>query len=760
MKKIISLSLVLVMLFALLVACDNGQLATPKNVSISDTGLITWDTVNGATSYVVVVNDQTYTVKTNSYQVTRLDVDFKFAVYAKAEDYATSHAATGFYDSKRNPNLENVVVSVTGASEVRSGHSVSLKATVTGTENTAVWWEIVEGGEYITLDESTGVVTAKSGLTSDATCVVGARSLEDEEIIGIRALTVVGRPALTQGMLNEIAAEAKLEFSGYVNIDLYEYGITNDFYMSSTTTVKTATDGEYWYAEYTDGNSGTIQRIYYKNDNGIASQVGVNFNNEEEYFPMLNARGEEVTWRNAGLYNNFTGLYVSDFYFEEENWRWVYNGSDLTLKDRVTACANPYDFTPIDLALIIEDGSIIGISSKAKSDLSIVQGYRAEQTLIVALNYGDTVEVPKIGRFEHYDWHDDLTTAIENMQALTNYTVDYTESSTSYYTGYSYSGFVETITDDMCYFNPFVIQQDVNQNYIRVPGGTPYGYKQMRDDLYNAFYIDSSTGNFRASRAYAGSIQQAKPSFNFAAEIFTAYSDDPEAGTRTYFVNENMCPVASTFYYGVGNDIQLYGIYATMGYLNSTPFTPYVTVKDGYIIDSGFYFYLGEIYGIVMIEYSDFGTAEMPEGVTVDFSTREVPTAWNQINIIDDGADQTTTDDDIEIPADEFLNNYFEDENAASDIPFFGSLLGDTFGFGLSVMRVAPGESILRENIVLYYDVPLDEEYGITSYIENLQKMLIDAGYVLTAYGEYQKGNIVISPIDSSLDLTIYIRKA
>ena len=37
-----------------------------------------------------------------------------------------------------------------------------------------------------------------------------------------------------------------------------------------------------------------------------------------------------------------------------------------------------------------------------------------------------------------------------------------------------------------------------------------------------------------------------------------------------------MNPVASTFYYGVGSDINLYGIYASTGYISNTEsFTPY-----------------------------------------------------------------------------------------------------------------------------------------------------------------------------------------
>ncbi len=764
MKKIISITLVLVMLLSMLVACGDETLtlAAPANVKCSETGLITWDAVNGATSYIVTVADKTYTVNTNSYQVTNVGVDFRYSVVACAEGAENSPAsAEGVFTADRTPAVdpEKITVSVTGATEVRTGHSVTLKATVAGTENAVVWWEVVEGGEYVTVNEETGEVTAKSGLTADAKVVVAAHSFEDEEAIGTRALTVVGRPTLTQAMLDEIGNQTKLEFSGYVDIDLYKFGLINDFYRSETAVISAATDGEYWYAEYVNGNTGLSENIYYKNNNGIACQVGVSFNNTEEYYPMLNDFGREVTWENAGLYNNFKGLKVADFEFEEEGWRFVYCGDDATLMGRVVACANPYDFIPVDLGLMIgDDGTIVGVTSKAKDDYTIVQGYRAEQTMIVTLNYGDTVEVKRIGKFAHEDWHDGLTAAIQNMQNLNSYKMQYLESSTSYYTGYAYSGFTETITEDLCYFDPFTMTQNAQQEFVAIPTGLPYGYKQVREDLYNSFYYNRETSAFAASRAYSGSVNQAKPTFNFAAEIFT-YHNVEEDGSITYFVNEAMKPVASTFYYGVGNDIQLYGIFADIGYVNGSAFTPFVTVKDNMIVSAGFFFNLGEIYGTVMIEYSEFDTATAPAEEPT-FPTREVPAQWSDLLIIDDGEDMDSTSDDVEMPADQFINTFFGDDTAATELPFFGDYLGDTFGFGMTQRRFAPGASVSSNTIVLYYDVPLDDNYGITSYIEGLQRMLVSAGYTKTAGGEYQKGNIIVSPMDVSLDLIIYVYKA
>ena len=58
MKKIISLFLVLIAIVTLVSCNDNKILSTPTNISLSEQGLISWDPVANATSYVVLINGE------------------------------------------------------------------------------------------------------------------------------------------------------------------------------------------------------------------------------------------------------------------------------------------------------------------------------------------------------------------------------------------------------------------------------------------------------------------------------------------------------------------------------------------------------------------------------------------------------------------------------------------------------------------------------------------------------------------------------
>ena len=502
-------------------------------------------------------------------------------------------------------------------------------------------------------------------------------------------------------------------------------------------------------------------QMFFKNHDDVACQVGVSFMNDEEYYPMLDDYGNQVSWDDAGLYNSFVNLSVDDFQFNEDIWRYEYVGSNKAIVDRIIASANPYDFKATNLSLIIEDGEILGIHSKASADYSIVAGYKAMQELFVTVNYGDIVNVPVISKYSHDDMHDELAIAIENMRNLDSYTLDFMENTVTL--GYSAMeiGFTETITATDCYFQPYEVSYDLYGDMVKnYTQGSRYGYKKITDELYNAYY--ESGNGYTASRAYESDFVHAKPTFAFAAEIFREYYIDESDGSITYFVDPIMSTVASTFYYGVGNDINLYGIFATSDVLVSfnEQFKPYVVVKDGYIIEAGFYFYVGSIYGIVQIFYSDFNSAVLPEDSNVNFETRYVPTSWSELTIEVSADDSLSTEEDVTTNALEYLKSFYNDENIDNNLPFFGDVVGDSYGFGLTTMYLPSGGNILLPAVMLYYDVPLDLDYTIDSSIKAVEEFLVSNGFVQNLNGWFQKGDICVAPTDSSLDFVIYIWKA
>lgn len=767
MKKLLSFLLLVVFSFSLLMTGCKDQdapktLATPTNVSATEDGLITWDAVENASEYAVKINDTEYTTQTTQYQAQSVINDFTYSIQARAENYISSawtqvYTFEGQGNPAPTPAPSGIAVAISGKSEVKSGASIQFDAVVSGTVDWSVEWSITVGGEFATIDQNGKLQAAE--VSGDKIIKVQAVSLVDRTAKAEKTLTVRAKPTLTQDMLDAIKDD-RIGFEGYLSIALYTIGQFEKLATTYTTSVKTSMDGANWYAEYDNTSLGIMSALYYKNHQNKACQVGVSLMNEEEYYPMTGDDGKEVSWENAGLYNGFKKLTVADFTFNEASWRYEYTGNDPYFLQRVIASSNPYDFSPESVSLIIGDGEVLGIYAKSNPDYNILSGYKGIQELFVAINIGEIVKVPSIAKYSHEAVHDDLQIALENMRALDTYTLNFKEITASYLTtGYVQSGFTETITNNDCYFRPYSVSYDVYGNEVHTyKEGQEYGYQKKSDTLYNSYTTDEN-GNLRASRAFDGDFAQARPSFAFAPEIFRSYYVDEETGTTTYYVDSLMSYVASTFYYGVGNDINLYGIFATEGMISATEsFTPYIVVKDGYIVEACFYFYLGSMYGVVELDYSDFGTAKLPDGVTIDFATRRAPTAWNELMITVSG-DVNSTVEDVEVNALEYLKGMYGDENIADRMPFFGTPLGDTYGFGLTTYHIPEGDSVAKKSVVFYYDVPLDMDYTINSSLTAIEEYLLGMGFTKNRYGEFTKDDIAVLPKDSSLDLMIYIWK-
>lgn len=779
LSKILIIVLLATCILPLFVACEKQppdtpkqQLDTPQNVEMSNSGLITWTPVANATSYVVTINGTEYPTAETSYQVAAdlLTNDIKYTVYAIAEGYTNSPKSQEkiFKGKGVTPPLPTVSVTMSKTAEIKGGKSIELKAYIDAVEAKSgeITWSITEGNSYATIDDK-GIVKTNE-VDSDKRIKVEAKSTANPDCKAEREIWILAKTTLNQSMLN-VLSKQKIGFEGYDKIDLYRTDMFNTYYRTVTLPIKTAMDGNNWYAEYENADTGIKTGIYYSNRDGIANQVSVSFTNEEQYVPMLaeNQLGY-VSWEEAGLYNALTNLRVEDFTFDEDLWKWTYTGSDKNISKRLISSCTPYDFEVNVWGLLIDEGEIVGIYAQSKDDYQISEGFKAIQELYLAVDTSDNVQVPTISKFTHEAEYDELfnnlQTAIDNMRALESYTLDYAQTTSSQY-GTTYSGYVETVTSDLCYFAPYNIVYDNKQNEVHTPQeNAQYGFKKISDNLYNSFMVADVVDDepvYVATRAYQKSFDNAKATFAFSSEIFNAYYVDEDAGTTTYYVNELMCGVASTFYYGVGNDSDLYGIFATKALTGATDFTPFVVVKDGYIIQSCFYFYLGSMLGVTVINYSDFDTAIIPADVNVTFDTRQVPDNWNQLTINAHQEGSSTTADDIEYNATEYLKIFFGKDNIDQLIPFFGDVLGDSYGFGLATTKIPGGTKVNVSAIVFYYDVPLDIDYTITSSMLAVREQLLQAGFVKNQYDEYYdaENGIWVAPVDSSLDFMIYVWK-
>ena len=489
--------------------------------------------------------------------------------------------------------------------------------------------------------------------------------------------------------------------------------------------------------------------------------------NDEEYYPMTDDNDNPVSWVDAGLYNNFPRLQASDFAFDEDDWRYYYKGNDKDFLQKMSASANPYEFDPARFGLIIEEGEILGVYIESNPTYSVVDGYRAIEKLYAYVNCGEeNVNVPVIAKFEHNPAtmgggkidHDTLETAIANMKALKNYKMDFTMSS-HMAGGYGISGYVETVIDGDYFYEPYTV--NVSSGIRTMTPDDQYGYHKINDELYNSYTYDKDANKYVAARAFDGNMENAKATFAFAPEIFTTWARAEINGEETsiYYVNESMCHVASTFYFGVGNDMPLYGLFA-MNYPYLALSTPYVVVQNGYIVEAYFFYFLGDMYGEVLISYSDFDKAEMPDTFKADlfesFVPRTPPASWRYLTVID----ETVNGNGEEVNAFDFFANMFGSEADVEKLPFFNDILGDTFGFALATYH-APGGQSSRQvvTVILYYDVPLEQDRTIDATIKSAQEFLLEHGFEKNAYGEYVNGNVTAMPYDNSLDFWIYVWK-
>lgn len=759
MKRFLSVVMVLCLLFSL-AACVKTpvKLDAPQNVKASDSALLSWDAVANATGYVVTIDGQEFTTNETSFQAPNAERSFNFTVKAVADGYDDSdETASSFtYVPPYIPPVEDddVMMAIVGASDVRSNQSITLKARINGVATNAVVWQIVEGSDYIE-SVADGVVKAKK-VDSDHIVRIKATSTEHEDVFAEKVLTVLAKTELTQAMLDVFNGKNKVSFEGYINIALFTMGATGNVPQGNyVNTVQTSMDGENWYAKYDSTGTGVTQGMYVKKKDGLAQQIQVSLMNDEEYVPIKDDDGSNVAWADSGMYNSFNGLSVDDFYFDETAWQWTYKSTTDGFIKRVVASANPYEFEPINLTLIIEDGEIMGIHSKSAESRKVVQGYIAQMDLYVAINFTDTVEIPTISKYVHEEIHDELDQAIKNMRSLTSYKVDFVKSARMF--GLSspvQDGFEEIVTPNECYFRSYDLAlQDGEVVHKFDEGG--YGFRKISDEFYNSYAYSTDTDKYHASRAYNGKFANAKASFMFAPELFNKVYRDEETGEITYYVDEIMCQVATTWYCAPGTDMSLYGLFATNYLASIYQYEPYVTVKDGYITEAGFFFNMSEMYGNVIITFSDFNAASLDEDHldNVKFETRQIPTAWSQLDIEvskQDGQTETETT----VNAAEYLNEKF---GSADAIPFFGNVLGDCFGFAMTTSYMPSHSSRLYSAVMFYYDVPVDLNYTLDSSMNVIKQMLIEQGFTPNGAGEYSKNGLWIAPTDDGLDLKIYV---
>ncbi len=153
------------------------------------------------------------------------------------------------------------------------------------------------------------------------------------------------------------------------------------------------------------------------------------------------------------------------------------------------------------------------------------------------------------------------------------------------------------------------------------------------------------------------------------------------------------------------------------------------------------------------MKYRDFNTAKVEADVTAALDAlapRVAPAGWGDVEIV---ITESEIDNDMRNML-TFLNTMFGDTTTSADLPFFDTVLGDTYGFAQTTL-VGQGSAYIQA-AVIYYDVPLEFDYTIDESMAKVENLLTDNGF--TKDGEiYKKGKISVRCNDDGLDFTITV---
>ena len=170
-RKIINIFLI-VACFLSLVGCNDNNTVDEVNIEISSAAntISEGELVKLTVSVTGGVN-QNFTWNISHPDI--LSIDINSNAFLKSEvnaDTAITITVTSDADSTKsdsvillakatekpavNPPATDVVIGIEGASEIKSGKSINLTSVVTGASDESVTWSIVEGSDYVTIDQN------------------------------------------------------------------------------------------------------------------------------------------------------------------------------------------------------------------------------------------------------------------------------------------------------------------------------------------------------------------------------------------------------------------------------------------------------------------------------------------------------------------------------------------------------------------------------------------------------------------------------
>lgn len=687
-------------------------------------------------------------------------------------------------------NFVPVELTLTASAQtVKYGDTVTLTATVTGSDNTAVTWSVSDP-ELVAVSEA-GVLSVIRDTMVDRYVTVTATSVADTDKTKSVSILVVA--PVIEGQVGELTSDMLKKLgSDAIRVDGVVTDYYTDFNMSYNSTIQkydisVVMQNGLWQGSWNHQSdpSNVLTDTYRRGENDNVKdengQVGhaiekmiINKDNQLTAVQVKNYISIPAIWESQHLWNHLGSLSIDKFTYDAENEVYKYNANmtsmdDLYLMTYLSYCLTPMlSDTLFELYLVVEDGEITKMIAQTEilyygSDTQEEADAMSYTTLEIDFSEVGTAVVDLPKPFDAPENADKLSAAIAKMAAADNYSYLVKDVTTSAPEGDSgdyeiedlaYAGEVYTSTTAKNFVSAvgttgqrgWVTATDVlfatTGKYSYSMDGKDYhteysGYRQNADNSVDFFEYDYTVDALVGKRKNPGTLADILPSFDFSANVFEFDHSATKDGKTLYTFTTREASITRE----LAMEVCAYS-YAQDGIASSSSRFTIVVDSDGNLVSTSFPYSLSDVYfGICTTTYSDVGTTEIPAGTFVGYVPRVVATSWADCTVMyyrPDFTSNVSTTENAQVA----IDHLYGDQAANLPSPeLFYQVFGDTMSGPFYDDKVvdtdAEGNDIHHGWIsITISSREFDENVRVTNYEElmaDLQSRLEALGYVVSA---------------------------
>lgn len=803
--KSLSVLLVAFSLFTLIACGDNDDQKASISVSAEKTTVQLGDQVKlnvsvkntESATYEFSVSDASLLrVNNNTVSVLKsVDEDTKVTVTVSLVSDSSVSDSIEFTIVATKVGTVNLEASVS-KDTLYYGESTELSVQITGTADTT-YVVTTSWDKGLTISGNTITVTGKLVLDKVVTVTVTSnanKTVSKALTLTIKADTIEGQVGnLTSKMIEEIGNES-ITITGSIT-DVYR-----DFNQASNSsehtynlTVQMEKDAWVgtWYSvensdnvisdNYRKGSVDGLKNQYGETGHGL-EKLYIDKNNKVASTVVKDYLSIPTLWESQHLWNHLGQLNINKFVFNENEQAYEYvinenDEDDLWLMTYLSYSLTPMlEDTLFKLYLYIEDDHVTRIQAQTEilyygADTAEDADGMSYTTMDVTIsNLGTTkVATPTPYEASTSESYKRLEKALEEMVGLKNYTIRVTDvqeyapsgDDTDYQTlavstkpvaskanpiSNAFKNFLSSTGTVGClgYITESAIVLAKTGKYSYAMDDKIYhteysGYKQNSENVYDYFEYDTTEAALVGKRRYEGNIFDLMPKFDLSSAIFKyngSVTDSKGVTTDTFVLRDS----------SITRDVALelcMEYYAADGEASTSHTLQVMVNSEGHVtsILIPYSITYGTYTGYYQVEYSNFGTTELPEDAFEGYQPREIKNSWSEY-MTKYYTETGSSLDSHEEKTDVVLEAIYGKEVAAYFplpevfVRVFGDAISGPFYDYDEIGEDAEGNKILRKSLAINIaSGEVDENNQITNYdelIEKLTEVLLSEGFVVS----------------------------